>query len=184
MNLLVGALTIGLILALLGLGVFVTYRIYRTLDLTADGAFGIGAAVVAALLVRGAPALVATAVAVVAGMLAGAVTGVLHTRLRVTPLLAGVLTSTALYSVSLFVMGSGNVSLVSADGFVSVAERLAHRWFGLPPSLSLVYASSRPSGDQMASWCVAATALTGTGSPVNWSVDGSISTVYASREPI
>ena len=60
MNLLIGALTIGLILALLGLGVFVTYRIYRTLDLTADGAFGVGAAVVAALLVRGAPALVAT----------------------------------------------------------------------------------------------------------------------------
>lgn len=137
MNLLIGALTIGLILALLGLGVFVTYRIYRTLDLTADGAFGLGAAVVAALLVRGAPPLVATGVAVVAGMLAGAVTGFLHTRLRVTPLLAGVLTSTALYSVSLFVMGSGNVSLVSADGFVSVAERLAHRWFGLPPSLTL-----------------------------------------------
>jgi len=136
MNLLIGALTIGLILALLGLGVFVTYRIYRTLDLTADGAFGVGAAVVAALLVRGAPALVATVVAVMAGMLAGAVTGFLHTRLRVTPLLAGVLTSTALYSVSLFVMGSGNISLVSADGFVSVAERLAHR-VGLPPSLTL-----------------------------------------------
>ena len=136
MNLLIGALTIGLILSLLGLGVFVTYRIYRTLDLTADGAFGVGAAVVAALLVRGAPALVATVVAVMAGMLAGAVTGFLHTRLRVTPLLAGVLTSTALYSVSLFVMGSGNISLVSADGFVSVAERLAHR-VGLPPSLTL-----------------------------------------------
>ena len=123
MNLLIGALTIGLILALLGLGVFVTYRIYRTLDLTADGAFGVGAAVAAALLVRGFPALVATGVAIVAGMLAGGLTGVLNTRLGVTPLLAGVLTSTALYSVSLFVMGSGNVSLVSADGFVSVAER-------------------------------------------------------------
>lgn len=137
MNLLIGALTIGLILALLGLGVFVTYRIYRTLDLTADGAFGVGAAVAGALLVRGHSALVATGLAIAAGMLAGGVTGVLHTRLRVTPLLAGVLTSTALYSVSLFVMGSGNVSLVSADGFVSVAERLAHRWFGLPASLTL-----------------------------------------------
>ncbi|HET7240663.1 MAG TPA: hypothetical protein VFI77_05870 [Gemmatimonadales bacterium] len=137
MNLLIGAITIGLILALLGLGVFVTYRIYRILDLTADGAFGVGAAVAAALLVREFPAVLATGLAIVAGMLAGALTGVLNTRLRVTPLLAGVLTSTALYSVSLFVMGSGNVSLVSADGFVSVAERLAHRWFGLPPSLTL-----------------------------------------------
>jgi putative ABC transport system permease protein len=136
-NLLIGAITIGLILALLGLGVFVTYRIYRILDLTADGAFGIGAAVAAALLARGFPAVVATGFAILAGMLAGGLTGVLNTRLRVTPLLAGVLTSTALYSVSLFVMGSGNVSLVSADGFVNVAERLAHRWFGLPPSLTL-----------------------------------------------
>jgi putative ABC transport system permease protein len=136
-NLLIGAITIGLILALLGLGVFVTYRIYRILDLTADGAFGIGAAVAAALLARGFPAGVATGFAILAGMLAGGLTGVLNTRLRVTPLLAGVLTSTALYSVSLFVMGSGNVSLVSADGFVNVAERLAHRWFGLPPSLTL-----------------------------------------------
>jgi len=136
-NLLIGALTIGLILALLGLGVFVTYRIYRILDLTADGAFGIGAAVAAALLARGFPAVVATGFAILAGMLAGGLTGVLNTRLRVTPLLAGVLTSTALYSVSLFVMGSGNVSLVSADGFVNVAERLAHRWLGLPPSLTL-----------------------------------------------
>jgi putative ABC transport system permease protein len=137
MNLLIGALTIGLILALLGLGVFVTYRIYRILDLTADGAFGVGAAVAAALLVRGAPALAATGGAVLAGMLAGGVTGFLHTRLRVTPLLAGVLTSTALYSVSLFVMGSGNVSLASVDGFMNVAERVAHRWFGMPPSLTL-----------------------------------------------
>ena len=106
MNLLIGAITIGLILALLGLGVFVTYRIYRILDLTADGAFGIGAAVAAALLARGFPAVVATGFAILAGMLAGALTGVLNTRLRVTPLLAGVLTSTALYSVSLFVMRS------------------------------------------------------------------------------
>jgi putative tryptophan/tyrosine transport system permease protein len=137
MNLLIGALTIGLILALLGLGVFVTYRIYRIVDLTADGAFGIGAAVAAALLVHDVPAFAAAGAAAVAGMLAGGVTGVLHTRFRVTPLLAGVLTSTALYSVSLFVMGSGNVSLVAADGFVSVAERGAHRLFGLPPSLTL-----------------------------------------------
>lgn len=137
MNLLIGALTIGLILALLGLGVFVTYRIYRIVDLTADGAFGVGAAVAAVLLVRGAPALVATGIGALAGVLAGGLTGVLHTRFRITPLLAGVLTSTALYSVSLFVMGSGNVSLVAADGFTNVAERIAHRLFGLAPSLTL-----------------------------------------------
>jgi putative ABC transport system permease protein len=137
MNLLIGAVTIGLVLALLGLGVFVSYRIYRIVDLTADGAFGVGAAVAAALLVRGMPALAATGLGAVAGVLAGGVSGVLHTRFRITPLLAGVLTTTALYSVSLFVMGSGNLSLVAADGFVSVAERLALRFVGLPPSLTL-----------------------------------------------
>ena len=138
MNLLIGAVTIGLILALLGLGVFVSYRIYRILDLTADGSFGLGAAVVAALLVRQATPPRRDRCRLVAGVLAGAVTGFLHTRFRVTPLLAGVLTSTALYSVSLFVMGSGNVSLVSADGFVSVAERLARRGSGnSEPSIML-----------------------------------------------
>ena len=100
MNLLIGAATIGLILAPLALGVFISYRIYRTLDLTADGSFGVGAAVVAALLVRGTPPLAATGLATLAGVVAGGITGVLHTRLLVSALLAGVLTSTGLYSAN------------------------------------------------------------------------------------
>lgn len=136
MNLLVGAVTIGLILALLGLGVFVSYRIYHTLDLTADGSFGIGAAVAAALLVAGWPAVPATAAAVAAGAVAGGITGLLRTRLLVSSLLAGVLTSTALYSVALFVMGSGNLSLASTTHLVPLGERL---WLGigLPESVTL-----------------------------------------------
>jgi putative ABC transport system permease protein len=137
MNLLIGAVTIGLILALLGLGVFVSYRIYRTLDLTVDGSFGVGTAVVAALLVRGVHPLVATILATLAGVLAGAVTGIIHTRFLVNALLAGVLTSTALYSVNLFVMGGGNLNLASAETLVSQAERLGQRFLGLPASLSL-----------------------------------------------
>lgn len=141
MNLLIGAVTIGLILALLGLGVFISYRIYHTLDLTADGSFGVGAAVVAALLVRDTHPLTATAVATLAGVVAGGVTGILHTRFLVNALLAGVLTSTALYSVSLFVMRGGNVSLASAESLVSLAERLGQRVLGLPPSLTLLGAT-------------------------------------------
>ena len=99
MNLLIGAVTIGLILAPLALGVFITFRVFRTLDLTADGSFALGAAVVAALLVRGVSPVLATLAGVVAGVVAGFVTGVLHTRFQVSPLLAGVITSTALYSV-------------------------------------------------------------------------------------
>jgi putative ABC transport system permease protein len=118
-NLLIGAATIGFILAPLALGVFISYRVFRTLDLTADGSFGIGAAVVAALLVRQVPPLAATVLAAAAGVAAGGITGLLHTRFLVSVLLAGVLTSTALYSVCLFVMGSGNLSLAASPGLLS-----------------------------------------------------------------
>jgi putative ABC transport system permease protein len=137
-NLLIGAATIGLLLAPLALGVFISYRIYHSLDLTADGSFGLGVAVVAALLVREVPAAAATALAILAGAAAGAITGVLHTGLLVSLLLAGVLTSTALYSVNLFLMGGGNVSLASADSVVTLADRIGQQLLGLPPSLTLM----------------------------------------------
>jgi len=137
-NLLIGAATIGLILAPLALGVFISYRIYHTLDLTADGAFGAGAAVGAALLVQHVPPLPATAAGAMAGIVAGGITGLLHTRFRVNALLAGVLTTTAFYSVNLFVMGSGNVSLASAESLVTRAERLGQQLFGLPPSVTVL----------------------------------------------
>jgi putative tryptophan/tyrosine transport system permease protein len=136
-NLLIAAATTGLILALLGLGVFISYRIYDTLDLTADGSFGVGAAVVAALLIRGTPPLLATLIGTLGGFAAGAITGILHTKFKVSTLLAGVLTSTSLYSVGLFVMGSGNLSLASADSILTVAERLGEKVFGLPSSVTL-----------------------------------------------
>jgi putative tryptophan/tyrosine transport system permease protein len=136
-NLLIGAATIGLILAPLAIGVFLSYRIFNTLDLTADGSFGIGAAVAAALLVHGASPVTATALAAVGGAVAGTITGLLATGLLVTPLLAGVLVSTALYSAILFVMGTGNLSIASADNFGALAHRLAERMFGLPDELTL-----------------------------------------------
>ena len=137
MNLLVGAATLGLLLALLALGVFLSYRIYHLVDLTADGSFGIGVAVAAALLVSGMPPLASTALAALAGAASGVVTGGLHTRFRVHPLLAGVLTSTALYSVSLFVMGGGNVNLASATTLLTLAERAGAR-LGLPETLTVL----------------------------------------------
>jgi putative tryptophan/tyrosine transport system permease protein len=136
-NLLVGAVTLGLLLALLALGVFLSYRVFHLVDLTADGSFGVGVAVAAALLVGGVPPLTATALAALAGAAAGVVTGALHTRFQVHPLLAGVLTSTALYSVSLFVMGGGNVNLASSTTLLTLAERAAAR-FGLPDTLTLL----------------------------------------------
>jgi putative ABC transport system permease protein len=136
-NLLIGSATIGLILALLTLGVFISYRTYHLLDLTADGSFGVGAAVVAALLVRHAHPVVATAIGTLAGVAAGAITGIHHTQFLVSALLAGVLTSTAIYSVCLFVMGSGNLSLAATESLATVAEGLGQR-LGLPPSLTVM----------------------------------------------
>src|SRR5688500_9727590 len=127
----------GFILAPLALGVFVSYRIFRTLDLTADGSFGVGVAVVAALLVRGVSPLEATAAGALAGAGAGVVTGVLHTRLRVSALLAGVLTTTALYSVNLFLMGGGNLSLSSTESLMTLAGRFGRRFLGLPERITL-----------------------------------------------
>jgi putative ABC transport system permease protein len=148
-NLLIGAVTIGLIFAPLALGVFISYRIYHTLDLTVDGSFGVGAASVAALLVRQVDPVVATVLGVLAGVSAGAITGFLHTRFRVGASLAGILTSTALYSVILFIMGSGSLSLASTESLVTVGERLGQRLLGIPPSLMVL--GTTVSGGSLAS---------------------------------
>jgi putative ABC transport system permease protein len=124
MNLLVGALTVGLILALMTVGVFIAYRVLDSLDLTADGAFGLGAAVAGVLLVHRVDAFLATAAGTIAGALAGTTTGLLHTRLRVSLLLAGILTTTALYSITLYIMGGGDLSLAPTHTLVKVAEEM------------------------------------------------------------
>lgn len=130
MNLLLGSLTIGLILALLALGVYIAFRIFDFPDMTADGSITLGGAVAAVLLVGGVSPLVATLAAAGAGAAAGLTTGLLHTRCRIHPILSGILTMTALYSVNLRVMGRSNVSLMSTDTLASSAERLGVPLFG------------------------------------------------------
>lgn len=146
MNLLIGAATIGFILAPLALGVFISYRLHRSLDLTADGSFGLGAAVVAALLVHQVPPSAATALATLGGVIAGGITGMLQTQFLVTGLLAGVLTSTALYSVSLFLMGSGNVSLASAESLMTAAEQIGEHLGGISSGLAILAAMGLMTG--------------------------------------
>jgi putative ABC transport system permease protein len=121
-TLLIGALTIGFILSLLALGVLISFRIFAFPDITAEGSITLGAAVAAILLVRGAGPFVATFVAVIAGMTAGASTGVLHTKFKINGLLSGILVMTALYSTNLHVMGRSNVPLLNATTFVTEAE--------------------------------------------------------------
>jgi putative ABC transport system permease protein len=125
MTLLIGALTIGFILSLLALGVLISFRIFDFPDITAEGSITLGAAVAATLLVRGVSPLIATLAAVVAGMLAGATTGILHTKFKINGLLAGILVMTALYSINLHVMGRSNVPLLSVATFTTGAEQFA-----------------------------------------------------------
>lgn len=127
MSLLVGSLTLGFVLALLALGVTVSFRVFGLADITVDGSVTLGAAVAAVVITRhGDPAL-ATLAGAAAGAVAGLVTGVLTTRFRIHSLLAGILVMTALYSVNLRVMGRSNVPLLDQPTLVSAAERLLGR---------------------------------------------------------
>ncbi len=110
-----GALALGLAYAFLGIGVFITMRIFNFPDITADGSLTAGAAVTAALLSAGWSPLPAICIAMMAGFAAGALTGLLHTKLRINGLLAGILVMTALYSVNLRTMGRSNIPLLTVD---------------------------------------------------------------------
>jgi putative ABC transport system permease protein len=138
MTLLIGALTIGFILSLLALGVFISFRIFSFPDITADGSITLGAAVAATLLVRGVDPFLATTAAFLAGMLAGATTGILHTRIKIHGLVSGILVMTALYSINLHIMGKSNVPLLSSATLLSAVERAAARIFGGNAPLSVM----------------------------------------------
>src|SRR5262245_25653702 len=130
MTLLLGSLTIGLILALLALGVFVSFRVFRFPDITTDGSLTLGASIAAALIGVGVSAPLATLAGAGGGLLAGAATGVLHTRFRIHGLLAGILVMTALYSINLRIMGKSNLPLLDAETLATQAEYLGLRIAG------------------------------------------------------
>ncbi len=121
MTLLLGSMTIGLILSLLALGVYISFRIFEFADMTADGSITLGAAVCAVLLIKGYEPFLATLAGACAGGIAGMITGILHTRFNIHGLLSGVLVMTALYSVNLRIMGRSNIPLLSAE---SVGNRI------------------------------------------------------------
>jgi len=124
------ALTQGLAFVALAWGVYLSSRVLRFPDITPDGSLPLGAAVGASAVLAGVNPFLALGLAFVAGMAAGYLTAVLHTRLAVTELLAGILVMTALYSVNLRVMGRSNLSLLDKD---SIVERL----HGLVPRTSV-----------------------------------------------
>lgn len=125
------ALEIGLLYAVMALGVYLTYRVLDFPDLTVDGSFTMGAATCAILIVNGVAIPIAMVAGIVAGMIAGAVTGLLHVWGGINPLLAGILTQIALYSINLRIMGNkANVPLLRQETLFSGlrADRVLGTW--------------------------------------------------------
>lgn len=107
-----GAFIQGLIYGLMVLGVFLTFRILDFPDLTVDGSITLGAAVAASLIIAGVDPVAATLLAPLAGALIGMVTGILHAKFAIPPLLAGILSMIGLWSINLRVMGRPNLPLL------------------------------------------------------------------------
>jgi len=125
LDLLISTLTQGLIYAQLSYGVYITYKILDFPDLTVDGSFPLGAAVTAVLLVGGFNPYLALLASAAVGALAGLVTGVIHVRLKVRDLLAGIITMTALFSINLQIAGSNLAIDRSVNTIFNAAPTMA-----------------------------------------------------------
>lgn len=134
------AIDLGLIYAIMALGVYLTFRILDFPDLTVDGSFTTGGAIAAVSIVNGLDPWTATLLACLGGLMAGAITGLLHTKGNIDGLLAGILTMIGLYSINLRIMGTANVSLLRADTFFSGlrAQKLLGTTWVSPAILGLV----------------------------------------------
>ena len=119
---LLGALEIGLVFALVALGVLISFRLLRFPDLTVDGSFPLGGAVAATLISGGMDPFSATVAATAAGAVAGLITGWLNVRLRIMDLLASILMMIALYSVNLRIMGRPNVPLITEPTVFTILQ--------------------------------------------------------------
>lgn len=115
LDLIIPTISQGLLWSIMALGVYLTFRVLDIADLTVEGSFPLGAAVAASMIVAGFHPVAAVFFAALAGMCAGVVTGVLHTKLKIPALLAGILTMIALYSINLRIMGKANISLLRME---------------------------------------------------------------------
>ncbi|NLL96497.1 MAG: ABC transporter permease [Clostridiaceae bacterium] len=119
-----GAVSLGLIWAIMTIGVYITYRILNIADLTVEGSIALGAAIAAQAITNGIDPYISTGISLLGGMAAGFVTGILHTMLKIPALLSGILTMIALYSVNLRVLGKASLSLLRMDTVYTVIEKL------------------------------------------------------------
>ena len=123
-ELIISTVAQGLLWSVMAMGVFITFRTLNIADLSVERSFPLGGAVAAVLLAEKFNPATAIVAAGLAGMLAGAVSGLLHTKLKIPALMAGILTMIALYSVNLRVMGKANLSLLNTDTIFTSLEFL------------------------------------------------------------
>lgn len=123
LNSILGATSQGLLWSILAIGVFIAFRILNFADLTSEGSFALGGCVAATLiLVFGWDPFISIIIATFAGMAAGAITGLLHTKLQIPAILSGILTMIALYSINLRIMGKANISLLGKKTLVTMVK--------------------------------------------------------------
>jgi putative ABC transport system permease protein len=153
-----GSVESGLIYAIMALGVYLSFRILDFPDLTVDGSFVTGAAVSAVLIVNGVNPFLATLVALMIGFLAGCITGLLHTKGNINPLLAGILMMIALYSINLRIMGKSNVPLLQED---TVFTLILDFWnkLGIDAFLQQLFISIGLEGFIPKTWSIVVTML-------------------------
>ncbi|NUK28673.1 ABC transporter permease [Parageobacillus sp. VR-IP] len=144
------AMEAGFIYAIMALGVYLSFRILDFPDLTVDGSFVTGAAVAAVLIINGTNPFFASAAALGAGFIAGAVTGLLHTKGKINSLLSGILMMIALYSINLRIMGRSNVPLLQQETVMTIITE-AWKKTGIDNVLNSVIAFS---GFQPRTWAI------------------------------
>ena len=115
MEIIINAIEQGLLFALVAIGVYITYKILDFPDLSVDGTFPLGAAISAALLVKGVHPWITILVATIGGAIAGSITGFLHVKLKISNLMSGILVMIGLYSINLRIMGKANTPLFSTN---------------------------------------------------------------------
>lgn len=166
MSLVIGAFTMGLILALLSLGTLISFRMIRFTDITVDGSIVLGAALTAVLLVQGWSPWVAALLSALAGAAAGMVTAILHTRFKIQQILAGILVMTALYSINLRIMGRSNIPLLDVESISSAPEMILQRLCGANGRLNF-FGWSVPAGD-LAIFITSLVVVAGCGILLRW----------------
>ena len=115
MSLVLSVFEQGLIYAIMALGLYITYKILDFPDMTVDGSFPLGAAITAMLITKGWNPFLTLPISFAAGAVAGMLTGLIHVKLRVRDLLSGIIMMTGLYTINLWVAGSGYVAIFDKD---------------------------------------------------------------------